>query len=141
MNQTLFLSQLRVLILVGIAFAAGKGWLSASDSSAITSILAPLGVIIGPWLWSIYSNFNSKIVPQHAVVIDPVNTQANADKPTATVQTSAGVMTGKVVSVILLAFALSFLLAGRSGVRSVEASPAPPDPPATRSRTPRPTSD
>jgi hypothetical protein len=102
MNQTLFLSQLRVIILVGIAFAAGKGWLSSSDSSAIVSILTPVGIIAGPWLWSIYSNINSKLVPQHAVVIDPINTTANAGAPTATVHTDAGTITGKVVAVLAI---------------------------------------
>lgn len=102
MNQTLFLSQLRVIILVGISFAAGKGWLSSADSGVITSILTPLGVIAGPWIWSIYSNINSKIVPQHALVIDPVVTTANAGNATATVNTEAGTVTGKVVGVLAL---------------------------------------
>jgi hypothetical protein len=104
MNQTLFLSQLRVIILVGIAYAAGKGWLSPADSTALTSVLAPLGVIIGPWLWSIYSNFNSKLVPKDSVVIEP-HTPSDAAAPVG------ANVAGKVIAVLLVAFALSFLVA------------------------------
>lgn len=106
MTQTLFLAQLRVIMLVFIAYAAGKGWLSSVDAGLVTQILTPVGLIAGPWAWSIYSNINSRLVPQHAIVIDPVVTKANSGNTTATVQTDAGTMTGKVVSALLAAILL-----------------------------------
>jgi opacity protein-like surface antigen len=96
MTQTLFLAQLRVIILVAIAYAAGKGWLSSADSSAITSVLTPIGVIAGPWLWSIYSNFNSRIVPRDSVVIAP-HTPSDASAPVG------ANVAGKVIAALLFA--------------------------------------
>jgi hypothetical protein len=111
MNQTFFLGQLRLALVAIIAYAGGKGWLTPTDAGLATAMLTSLGPLLGPWAWSIYANINSKLVPQHSVVIDPVVTMANVGAATATVRTDAGKITGKVVSVMLIAFAMSAFLA------------------------------
>lgn len=112
MTQTFFLGQLRLALVAIMAYAGGKGWLTPTDAGLATALITSLGPLVGPWVWSVYANINSKLVPQHAMVIDPITTTANADKPSATVQTAAGTMTGKVLGVLLVAFALSLFLAG-----------------------------
>lgn len=70
MNQTFFLGQLRLICVALIAYATGKGWLSAADSSLAGAILPPIGLIVGPWAWSIYVNLNKKLVPANSVAIE-----------------------------------------------------------------------
>jgi hypothetical protein len=68
-TQTFFLGQLRLVIVAFIAYATGRGWLTPADSGLAGSILPPIGALIGPWIWSIYVNINSKLVPKDSVAI------------------------------------------------------------------------
>jgi hypothetical protein len=102
MTMDFFLGQLRLALVAALAYCGGKGWLTPTDSGLAMALITSLGPIIGPWIWSVYVNINGKIVPQHAMVVDPINTIANADKPSATVQTSAGTITGKVLGILVL---------------------------------------
>lgn len=69
MTPDFFLGQLRLIAVALIAFATGKGWLSSADSTMLGAILPPVGLLIGPWLWSIYANVNRKLVPADSVAI------------------------------------------------------------------------
>lgn len=69
MTQTLFLANCRAILVAAIAYAAGRGWLTPADSGALTAILVPIGALVGPWVWIIYSNMNSKLVPHDSVAI------------------------------------------------------------------------
>lgn len=110
MTMDFFLGQLRLALVAALAYAGGKGWLTPTDSGLAMALITSLGPIVGPWLWSVYVNINGKIVPQHAMVVDPIITNANVTNPTATVQTMAGTVTGKVLGALLIAFALTLLM-------------------------------
>lgn len=69
MTQTFFLGQLRLMAVAIIAYGTGKGWFTPADSGLISGLLGPIGLLAGPWLWSIYSNVNSKLVPKDSVAI------------------------------------------------------------------------
>jgi hypothetical protein len=120
MNQTLFLSQLRVIALVAIAYCAGKGWLSSADGSFLTTLLPPIGMIAGPWIWSIYSNLNMKLVPHDSVAI----ATESLDREGSPVPVKGDLITirndaAKVVGALLLAVLLSqfFVSAGYAQAR------------------------
>lgn len=70
MNQTFFLGQLRLIAIGVIAYAAGKGWLSSADSTLLGAILPPVGLLVGPWAWSLYVNIDKKLVPSDSVAIE-----------------------------------------------------------------------
>lgn len=78
MTQDFFLGQLRLIAVALITFASGKGWLTTDTTTLLGTILAPVGLLVWPWAWSIYRNFNSKIVPSSAVAISPDHVM-NAD--------------------------------------------------------------
>jgi hypothetical protein len=69
MTQTLFLSQVRFILATLIGYAAGKGWLTPADAGLASQILAPLGAIFGPWIWTLYANINSKLVPKNSIAV------------------------------------------------------------------------
>jgi hypothetical protein len=98
MTMDFFLGQLRLALVAALAYAGGKGWLTPTDSGLAMALITSLGPIVGPWLWSVYVNINGKIVPQHALVVDPIITTANAGNPTVTVQSPTGSTTGKVIA-------------------------------------------
>lgn len=93
MTQQFFLGQLRLIAIALIAYATGRGWLSTTDSSLLGAILPPVGLIIGPWIWSIYSNLNMKLMPKNSIAI-PAEHVANAatavSSGTAIVQDESG---------------------------------------------------
>jgi hypothetical protein len=109
MTQTLFLSQLRNLALIVIAYCAGRGWLSSQDSGAITAVLVPVGAIAGPWIWSIYVNLNSRLVhvDSAAAKVATIEAAHPIDALNA-----ASRLAEKVATVLLLAFVISAFLAG-----------------------------
>jgi hypothetical protein len=72
MNQALFLSELRKIALVVIAYCLGKGWLSAADSSLIGGLLPGVGLLAGPWLWGLYTMLDKKLVPQDSIAVQPL---------------------------------------------------------------------
>lgn len=111
MTQDFVMGQLRMALMAIVAFAGGKGWLTPTDSGLVIAFITAIGPIFAPWIWSFVVNINTKRAPQNAVVIDPVLTAANAEKKTATVQTFEGPITGKIVSVLLVAFVASAFLA------------------------------
>lgn len=117
MNQTVFLSELRKICLVVIAYCAGKGWLSAADSSLIGGLIPAVGLLAGPWLWGLYSMVNMKLVPHDSIAIsgdtalavDKIDAKGNIPSG-ATITQLAN--TAKVVGSLLLAIILaSFMFA------------------------------
>ena len=101
MTQDFFLGQLRLIAVALIAFSTGKGWLSAADSSLAGAILPPIGLLLGPWLWSIYSNINKKLVPHNSVAIQ----HTDGSKPDLKVGDFTNTIT-KVVGCLLFAVTL-----------------------------------
>lgn len=73
MTQDFFLAQLRVLMIATLAYCAGAGILTTSANSFLGAISVPLIILFGPWLWSIYSNVNSKLVPKNSVAIQHID--------------------------------------------------------------------
>lgn len=69
MTQDFFLGQLRLIAVGLIAYAAGRGWLSTADSTLAGAILPPIGLLLGPWIWSLYVNIGKKLVPHDSVAI------------------------------------------------------------------------
>lgn len=78
MTQDFFLGQLRLIGAAVIAYLIGNGTLSTGDGTLIGAVSAPALLIFGPWIWSVYSNVNSKLVPKNSVAIsanDVTNSQ------------------------------------------------------------------
>lgn len=88
MTQDFFLGQLRLIAVAVIAYFTGTGKLSSADGTLIGAAGAPVLLLFGPWLWSIYSNVNRKLVPKDSVAIARGDVVANGDlKPGDTVST------------------------------------------------------
>lgn len=107
MTQDFFMGQLRLIAVGLISYLAGSGRLTTADASLATTILAPIGLLLGPWLWSLYRNAGMKLVPHDSIAIAP-DTVANA--ATAVKSGSASITSpiAKVVGAVLIALALSF---------------------------------
>lgn len=102
MSQDFLLGQLRLIVVGIIMYCSGRGLLSPADSGFIISMLAPIGLIAGPWIWSIYSNLNMKLVPHDSVAIEP-----HAITGGAVVGATVGLpSTAKVVGALLIGFLL-----------------------------------
>jgi hypothetical protein len=71
MNYDFFMGQLRLIAVGILAYGSGKGWFSVADAGIITQIVTPVGLLVGPWIWSIYRNVGKKLVPQNSVAIEP----------------------------------------------------------------------
>lgn len=106
MTQDFLMGQLRLIAIALIAFASGRGWLSASDAGTITAVLTPVGLIAAPWIWSVWRNLNGKVVPGDSVAVhasDVLKTTSTIDgKPIAIPENSAM----KIVGALLLGFIL-----------------------------------
>ena len=63
--------QLKLLLATAIAFALGRGWLSAVDATALTTMLTAVGTLLVPFAWSWYENVGTKKVPANSVAIIP----------------------------------------------------------------------
>lgn len=63
--------QLKLILATGIAFALGKGWLTAVDATALTTLLTAGGTLAIPFLWSAYTNARMKKVPVNSVNVIP----------------------------------------------------------------------
>jgi hypothetical protein len=99
--------------------------LGAGSLYAIAADLADL-IVLG---YGVYRSKGMKLVPHHALVVDPIITPANVGNANATVQTAAGNVVGKIVGTVLLAFVISAFLAGdpamaQSAVKRVPATSA-----------------
>lgn len=106
MTQDFFLGQLRLIAIAVISFATGKGWLSAADSSLAGALLPPVGLLLGPWIWSIYSNVNKKLVPHDSVAVESANVVgATAKGASVSVQGLAKVVGTFLIAVTLFAMA------------------------------------
>lgn len=109
MTYDFFMGQLRLIAVALIAFATGKGWLSSADATFISALLPPIGAICGIWIWSIYRNVNSKLVPKDSVAIaaeSVVNAQTAAASGVAVIHDGTAQVAAKVVGCL---FALSML--------------------------------
>lgn len=104
MTQDFFLGQLRLLLVAVLSYATGKGWLTTADSSLAASILTPLGLLLGPWIWSLYVNVGKKLVPKDSVAIAP-HTPMDAAAPKGT--SAAGTVVGALLFALLLPFVLA----------------------------------
>lgn len=82
MTQDFFLGQLRLILVAVCAYGAGAGWLSTSQNTFVGAISVPLIALFGPWLWSIYVNINTKLVPSDSVAISKSDVQGAAVKGT-----------------------------------------------------------
>lgn len=107
MTYDFFMGQLRLIVISFLAFSAGKGWLSTADSTFATAVLTPLGLIAGPWIWSVYRNLGKKLVPSEAVAVMPLGTGSAAQVAGANVGDHISIDAAKVVGAIVLAFMLA----------------------------------
>lgn len=103
------MGQLRVALVAALAFAGGKGWLTPTDAGAITAIATGLGPLIIPWLWSVFANLGVVHVRSDSAAATVAKVEVVA--PTAALNAASN-LAQKVATVLLVAFALSFLLAG-----------------------------
>ena len=88
------MGQLRLILVALLAYAAGKGWVSSDTLGLFSQIGPPIGLLIAPWVWSIYSNLGKKVVRAEAAVVDPIITPADAGKMQGTILTPNGPVTG-----------------------------------------------
>jgi hypothetical protein len=111
MTYDFFMGQLRLIVIAFLAYGSGRGWLTPTDSGLATAIITPIGLIAGPWIWSIYRNLGQKLVPKDSVAIDAgnVHTIANPVGGTAIIGDNDlnKTVTAKIVGAILLAFMLA----------------------------------
>lgn len=105
MTQDFLLGQLRIIAMMLIAYATGRRWLTSADASAIEQILTPIGLLAGPWIWSIWKNVNGKVVPGDTVSVQPIGTSGITPNVGDHVSI-AGTTVGKVVGALLLGFIL-----------------------------------
>jgi len=122
MTQDALLGQLRLIMVGVLAYAAGKGWLSSDTLGLFSQVGPAVGLLAGPWIWSIYVNINKKLVRVESVVIDPVITGADVGKMQATVITPTGAVTG-VIKVIVVGFLLSGVFIGQVHAQSRRIAP------------------
>lgn len=78
MTQDFFLGQLRLIAVAILAYVSGAGYLTPAGSGLATAILTPIGLLIGPWIWSLYVNVNKKLVPANSVAIEKEATVGTA---------------------------------------------------------------
>lgn len=71
MTQDFFLGQLRLIAVAILAYGAGAHWFTPDQAGFYTALLTPVGLLIGPWLWSVYRNINMKLVPKDSIAIAP----------------------------------------------------------------------
>lgn len=109
MTKDFFLGQLRLLLIGLLAFATGKGWLSTADSTLAVSIITPLGLLCGPWIWSLYVNIGQKLVPKDSVAIsgDTPRAEMIGDDGKVHIKLADPSGAAKVVGSLLLAVLLS----------------------------------
>jgi hypothetical protein len=110
MTQDALLGQLRLIMVGVLAYAAGKGWLSSDTLGLFSQVGTPLGLLAGPWIWSVYVNINKKLVRVESVVIDPIITSADQGKMQATVITPTGAVTGVIKVLIVCVITSGFLM-------------------------------
>lgn len=119
--------QLKLILTAAIAYALGKGYLTAADATIITTIATGAGALAIPFVWSWYTNMGTKKVPANSVAIMPNATEA---------PTVGDNVAGRVVGALLMAILLNgLLLTGHSYAQSpapkVTAPRAVPAPAAT----------
>jgi hypothetical protein len=96
------IGQLKILAATGVAFCVGKGWLTPTDATMLTTVLTAGGAMVLPFLWSAYTNAGMKKVPANSVAIMPHDSD-DKDAP------NGANIAGKVVGALLFAFALNAL--------------------------------
>jgi hypothetical protein len=89
-TQSFFLGQLRLALVAILAYCGGKGWLTPTDAGLATALITSLGPLVGPWIWSIYSNLNKKLVPQDSVAVSSKNV---VNKNAASIVGSTAILT------------------------------------------------
>jgi hypothetical protein len=50
------MGQLRIALVAGLAYAGGRGWLTPTDATLLTTMATALGPVLLPWAWSVFSN-------------------------------------------------------------------------------------
>jgi hypothetical protein len=50
------MGQLRIALIAGLAYAGGKGWLTPTDATLLTTMATALGPVLLPWAWSFFTN-------------------------------------------------------------------------------------
>jgi hypothetical protein len=121
MTQDFFMGQLRLIAVGIIAYCAGKGYLSTADSTLAGAILPPIGLLFGPWLWSLYVNFNGKMVPRDSVAIQHID----GTKPDLKIGDALNSVI-KVVGALFVAIMLSSFAIDRADAQTVRrATPVP----------------
>jgi hypothetical protein len=101
MNSQETMNLVRQLLTFALAYAAGRGLISADQSSALVSDIVqaiPLIGGAGSILWSVYAHWNMKKVNEKSVAILP-SAAVVVPAPGATVQVA-----GKVVGALLIGF-------------------------------------
>lgn len=108
MTYDFFMGQLRLIAVGIIAWCGGKGWLTTVDASAATALLVPFGLLLGPWLWSLYRNFGMKLVPHDSIAIQSNHIGASSVEKGDELILNGGT-TAKVVGCLLAALLFSVL--------------------------------
>lgn len=119
MTYDFFMGQLRLIAIGIIAYLAGSGRLTATDASALTAVMVPVGLLAGPYIWSLYRNIGMKLVPHDSIAIeggtplavDRVNKDGTLPVG-ATITTLAD--TAKVVGALLIGFILFAPISARA---------------------------
>ena len=50
------IGQLRIALVAVLAYAGGRGWLTPTDATLLTTVATAMGPLILPWAWSVFAN-------------------------------------------------------------------------------------
>lgn len=57
------IGQLRIALVAVLAYSGGKGWLTPTDATLLTTVATAIGPLVLPWVWSIVANAGVVHVP------------------------------------------------------------------------------
>jgi hypothetical protein len=89
------MGQLRIALVAALAYSGGKGWLTPTDATLLTTVATALGPLIIPWAWSVAVNYgvvhvaSGSAAAKVAAVEKTEPAIANAAAVTATVKATA----------------------------------------------------
>ena len=75
MNTDVALSLLRNLFTIAVAYAAGKGWLTPTDATSLTSFATTVGPVLIPAVVSLYSHWGMVKAPDTAITAAAISRQ------------------------------------------------------------------
>lgn len=72
------MGQLRIALVAATAYAGGKGWLTPTDATLLTTMATALGPVLIPWAWSMFENFGVVHVGSGSAAASLAKTEAVA---------------------------------------------------------------